>query len=82
MDQNLGFQIAAGRTALAQANVVKVISPHTEQSIAEVAAAGPADVDAAVTAARAAFDSGPWGRCEPAERIAAIRRLADVYDQR
>jgi acyl-CoA reductase-like NAD-dependent aldehyde dehydrogenase len=62
--------------------VFAVISPHTEQSIAEVAAAGPAEIDAAVNGARTAFDSGPWGRCEPAERIAAIRRLADVYDQR
>jgi acyl-CoA reductase-like NAD-dependent aldehyde dehydrogenase len=65
-----------------RAEVFDVISPHTEQSIAEVAAAGPAEVDAAVNAARAAFDSGPWGRSEPAERVAAIRRLADVYDQR
>jgi acyl-CoA reductase-like NAD-dependent aldehyde dehydrogenase len=63
-------------------NVVEVISPHTELSIAEVAAAGPADVETAVNAARAAFDSGPWGQSQPAERIAAIRRLADVYDQR
>ena len=63
-------------------NVFQVISPHTEQSIAEVAAAGPADVEAAVSAARTAFDSGPWGRSQPSERIAAIRRLADVYDQR
>jgi acyl-CoA reductase-like NAD-dependent aldehyde dehydrogenase len=63
-------------------NVFEVISPHTEQSIAEVAAAGPADVEAAVNAARTAFDSGPWGQSQPSERIAAIRRLADVYDQR
>jgi acyl-CoA reductase-like NAD-dependent aldehyde dehydrogenase len=63
-------------------NVFQVISPHTEQPIGEVAAATPADVDAAVSAARTAFDSGPWGRCAPADRIAAIRRLADVYDQR
>jgi acyl-CoA reductase-like NAD-dependent aldehyde dehydrogenase len=60
----------------------EVISPHTEQSIAQVAAATAADVDAAVSAARAAFDSGPWGRCEPSDRIAAVRRLAEVYDQR
>lgn len=59
-----------------------VISPHTEQSIAQVAAATPADVDAAVNAARTAFDSGPWGRSEPSDRIAAVGRLADVYDQR
>ncbi len=66
----------------AHGEVFDVISPHTEESIAEVAAAGPADVDAAVNAARAAFDSGPWGRSEPLDRVAAIRRLADVYDQR
>ncbi len=65
-----------------QAKLIEVISPHTEQSIAEVAAAGPADVDDAVNAARAAFDSGAWGGCEPSDRIAAIRRLADIYDQR
>jgi acyl-CoA reductase-like NAD-dependent aldehyde dehydrogenase len=63
-------------------NIFEVISPHTEEPIAEVTEAGPADVDAAVTAARAALDSGPWGRLGPAERIAAIRRLADVYDRR
>jgi acyl-CoA reductase-like NAD-dependent aldehyde dehydrogenase len=82
MDHNLGSGIARGRSALSQAEVFEVISPHTEESIAEVAAAGPADVEAAVNAARAAFDSGPWGHCEPSERIAAVRRLADVYDQR
>src|SRR5258708_10070940 len=81
MDQSRGVGIA-GRTVQAHGNVFDVISPHTEESIAEVAAAGPADVEADVTAARAAFDSGPWGRSEPLERVAAILRLADVYDQR
>ena len=65
-----------------QAKIIEVISPHTEQAIAEVAAAGPAGVDDAVRAARAAFDTGPWGRSASSERIAAVRRLADVYDQR
>ncbi|QLL07248.1 aldehyde dehydrogenase [Mycobacterium vicinigordonae] len=60
--------------------VFEVISPHTEQPIAEVTAASAADVDAAVAAARTAFES--WGRTEPAERVAVIRRLADVYDER
>ncbi|OBA58675.1 aldehyde dehydrogenase [Mycobacterium sp. 1100029.7] len=64
------------------AKVFDVISPHTEQPIAQVAAAQPADVEAAVAAARTAFDEGPWGRSEPAERIAAIRRFADIYDER
>ncbi|MBV9353183.1 MAG: aldehyde dehydrogenase [Mycobacterium sp.] len=62
--------------------VIEVISPSTEESVAQVAAAGPADVDAAVAAARTAFDEGPWPRLDPAERIAAIRRLAGLYGER
>ncbi|WP_242657720.1 aldehyde dehydrogenase [Mycobacterium kubicae] len=57
----------------------EVISPHTEQPIAEVTSATPDDIDAAVTAARAAFDS--WAGVEPSERIATVRRLADSYDE-
>jgi acyl-CoA reductase-like NAD-dependent aldehyde dehydrogenase len=62
--------------------IIKIVSPHTEEPIAEVAAAKPADVDAAVAGARAAVDSGPWPRLAPQERIAAVRRLAEVYDAR
>jgi acyl-CoA reductase-like NAD-dependent aldehyde dehydrogenase len=82
MDQNPGAGLAESRTVQTHGEVFEVISPHTEEPIAEVTAAAPADVDLAVSAARAAFDSGPWGRSEPLERVAAIRRLADVYDQR
>jgi acyl-CoA reductase-like NAD-dependent aldehyde dehydrogenase len=63
-------------------DVIEVVSPHTEQPIARVAAAGPDDVDRAVTAARAAFDDGPWPRLDPAERIHTVRRLADLYRAR
>ncbi|KUI38751.1 aldehyde dehydrogenase [Mycobacterium sp. IS-1496] len=61
---------------------IEVISPHTEQAVAQVATAGPDDVDRAVAAAREAFDSGPWPRLDPAERIATIRRLAELYGER
>ena len=81
LDRNDVATIAERRTVQTHGEVFDVISPHTEESIAEVTAAAPADVDAAVTAARAAFDSGPWGRSEPLYRVAAIRRLAEVYDQ-
>jgi acyl-CoA reductase-like NAD-dependent aldehyde dehydrogenase len=59
-----------------------VVSPHTGAPIAAVAAAGPADVDRAVAAARRAQDEGPWPRLDPAERIAAVRRLAELYRPR
>ena len=54
---------------------IDVISPHTEQVIAKVAEAREADVDRAVDAARAAFDTGPWSRTSAAERSAAMQRL-------
>ena len=55
---------------------LEVINPATEEVIAEVAAAGPADVDRAVRAARAALH-GPWGRLAARERGRLVRRLAD-----
>ena len=71
-----------GPRTQARGNSFEVISPHTEESIAEVAAAGPADVDDAVNAARAAFDSGAWGGCEPLGSHRRDPPLADIYDQR
>ena len=63
-------------------DVIEVISPHTEKPIATVAAAGPADVDRAVSAARLAQDEGTWPRLDPSERIATVRRLAELYSPR
>lgn len=54
---------------------IEVVSPHTEQVSATVAEATEEDMDAAVAAARQAFDHGPWPRLSPAERAAALRRL-------
>ncbi len=62
--------------------VIEVTSPHTELVVGTVAAAGLADVDAAVTAARSAFDDGPWPRLEVSERIDAVRRLSKLYKER
>src|SRR5436190_14013290 len=61
---------AAGGTTM------EVINPATEEVIATVAAAGKDDVDAAVAAARAAFE-GPWGKMSARERGRLLSRLAD-----
>jgi acyl-CoA reductase-like NAD-dependent aldehyde dehydrogenase len=63
-------------------SVITVISPYSEAEIGRAASAGPEDVDRAVQAARAAFDTGPWPRMQPSERIEAIGRLAAVYKER
>ena len=47
---------------------IEVVNPNSEDVIARVAAAGDADMDRAVAAARQAFDHGPWPTTPPAER--------------
>ncbi|MFI6365159.1 aldehyde dehydrogenase [Nocardia sp. NPDC050630] len=66
----------------ATADTIEVISPHSERVVARVPAATAADVDRAVSAARTAFDDGPWPRTDPSERIALVRRLAERYTTR
>ena len=49
-------------------NVFPAINPANEEIIAEVAHGGEKDVDAAVRAARNAFEKGDWSRMDPRER--------------
>lgn len=50
--------------------------PATGRPLARVALGGPADVDRAVAAARAAFDDGVWPRMTGAERAGMLRAVA------
>ncbi|WP_321881201.1 aldehyde dehydrogenase [Paraburkholderia bannensis] len=52
------------------------ISPIDGRKLSEVAYAGVADVDAAVAAARRAFDTGVWADRNPRERKAVLLRFA------
>jgi betaine-aldehyde dehydrogenase len=61
------------------AATIEVISPHTEEPVGRVPEATEADVDRAVAAAREAFDNGPWPRMDPQERLAILRKFADLY---
>jgi acyl-CoA reductase-like NAD-dependent aldehyde dehydrogenase len=58
---------------------LSVISPHTEESIGETPEASAEDVDKAVTAARKAFDDGPWPRMAVSERMEKIEKLTALY---
>jgi acyl-CoA reductase-like NAD-dependent aldehyde dehydrogenase len=53
-------------------------NPATEEPLTEIAEAGEPEVDAAVRAARSAFDEGPWPRMTGAERGAILWKLADL----
>jgi acyl-CoA reductase-like NAD-dependent aldehyde dehydrogenase len=54
---------------------IEVVSPITGDVIATVPDAQKADMDAAVAAARKAFDEGPWPRMSPAERAEILARV-------
>src|SRR5437763_14244540 len=58
-----------------------VYDPSTEEVIAQVASSNAADIDNAVKAARAAFDSGPWPTTTAQDRGRILFKLADKIRQ-
>jgi 5-carboxymethyl-2-hydroxymuconic-semialdehyde dehydrogenase len=54
------------------------LDPATNEVITEAADGAAADVDAAVAAARRAFDDGPWPKLKAAERAKTLRRIAEL----
>ena len=59
-----------------------ILDPSTGEVIATAAVPGPKDAVAAIEAARAAFDDGPWPRMRPAERAAIVRRIGEILHER
>jgi betaine-aldehyde dehydrogenase len=57
-----------------------VVDPSTGEPYAEAPLSGPADVDAAMTVAEAAFEG--WRDATPAERALALLRIADAVEAR
>jgi betaine-aldehyde dehydrogenase len=62
--------------------VIDIISPATEEVIATVPDATPADIDRAVAAARLAFDRGPWPRMQASERASILAKVSDRLTER
>ena len=58
----------------------EVINPSNEEAFATISLGSKADVDAAVSAAKAAFPS--WSSTPKEERIAAMEKLLEVYAAR
>ncbi|TGD88519.1 aldehyde dehydrogenase [Mycolicibacterium sp. CH28] len=57
-----------------------IINPSTGEVIATVTEGATAEVDAAVTRARAAFERGPWPQMARSERGRLLLRLADAIE--
>jgi betaine-aldehyde dehydrogenase len=58
----------------------EIITPSDETIYASAPCADARDIDAAVAAARRAFDHGPWPRLGHAERAEYLTRIADAID--
>ena len=58
-----------------------IYDPATEALYATIARGTVADADAAVAAARAAFDSGSWSRLDPADRSKIMVEIANRIGQ-
>ena len=76
------FFIGGTWVAPSSAERIEVLSPHDGTVVGSVPHAQAADIDAAVRAARRAFDSGPWPQMSPEDRIAAVERLTALYEAR
>jgi phenylacetaldehyde dehydrogenase len=56
-------------------------NPATGEVLANVAAGDKEDIDRAVKAARAAFETGPWSKISPSERGRLLWKLADLLEK-
>jgi betaine-aldehyde dehydrogenase len=80
--QSVRYLYIAGKwTEAADGGTSQTINPYDASSLDTLAEAGPADVDAAVAAAREAFDDGPWRRSTVTERAALLSKIADLLQR-
>ncbi|MFD5256586.1 gamma-aminobutyraldehyde dehydrogenase [Streptomyces bobili] len=64
----------------ADGRTTEVVNPATGEAYATAPLSGPADVDAAMRAAEAAFPG--WRDTTPAERQKALLKIADAFEER
>lgn len=58
---------------------IPVINPATEEKITDIAEATEADVELAISAAKAAYEG--WSTMEPSERGRILLKVADLIEQ-
>jgi betaine-aldehyde dehydrogenase len=63
-------------------STMDVIDPSTSEVLGQIPLAGVSDVDAAVHAARTAFDEGPWKETTAQDRGRILFKLADIVRRR
>lgn len=59
-----------------------VLNPVTNEPYIKAASGKKADIEAAVAAAKQAFDEGPWPTMLPRERARVLNKIADIVESR
>ena len=77
-----GLLIGGADVPAASGDTIPVLNPATGQTVANVACAGPDDVDRAVASAREAFESGVWSELPISERAKVMHRFANNIEAR
>ena len=80
MLEKRNFYINGGWVGPREGRDLQVIDPSTEDACAIISLGGQADTDAAVAAARAALPG--WMHADPADRLALVKRIGEVYAAR
>lgn len=68
--------------APADPELLEIRSPHDHRLLGLAAQGAPADIDKAVSAAREAFDHGPWPRMTPEVRQEIVARFTKLRGER
>ena len=63
-----------------KSELMDIVNPATEAVVGQVVMASAADADAAVAAAREAFEN--WSQTSREERLAILKRMVEVYEAR
>ena len=75
-----GLYIDGAYVAAADGATLPVVNPATGKVVCQLACGGAADIERAVTSARAAWDDGRWRRMAPRARMAVFARFAQIVE--
>ncbi len=76
-----GLVIGGGMRPALSGLTLESVNPATGEVLGTVPRGAAADIDAAVAAARTAFEAGGWSRCAPGSRKRTLLRLAELIEE-
>lgn len=70
-----------GKFVVGESDPLTVINPATEEAVAEVETTSTGQVEAAILAARRAFDHDNWAQTDRRHRVSLVLRMLDYFEE-